>query len=98
MYWQDSPGGSGMTKLEQAVHREFMSVIDGHLVDGFDKGGWILELGDQDLVVEYLPADKDHHPRVTLADPNCDEDDYRIKHKFIVKLEITEVDLEPWEK
>ena len=80
-----------MTKIERAVHDMFISCVDGQFTDAIDLGEWIINFGGKDFVVEYLPAEPGHHTRLTLSDQDASNDDYTVKHKFIVEVKITEV-------
>ena len=82
-------GWTMMTKLERAVIECLVETIDEHLVDGIDRGEWILPYGKDEYVVEYLPGGDKYPPTMTLSvpDDSDDSDDgYKIKHTFVISI------------
>ena len=84
-----------MTKLERAVANCLVETLNDKLVDGIDRGEWLLTIGDKEFVVEYL-AGKVGHPgtwsnTMTLSVPDKSNDDYKVKHRFVISIEAQEV-------
>jgi len=78
-----------MTKLERAVTECLVETINEHLVDGIDRGEWILPVGKKEFVVEYLPG-KDAYPAImTLSvpdDSDTSDDGYKVVHTFVISI------------
>ena len=75
--------------LENAVVKCLVETINDRLVDGTDRGEWILPVGKKEFVVEYLPG-KDAYPAImTLSVPDDSPDSpdgYRVVHKFVISI------------
>ena len=82
-----------MTPIEEDLSCMMVDCINEWLTDGVDNGEWLFEFGKKQYVVEYLPASPGYHMRLTLSEPDESNDDHKLKHKFVMEIKITEIDI-----